>query len=53
MAKTLFLASRMAVEYIKGVQSEGVAATVKHFACNNQELERDFVDTKVDERALK
>lgn len=47
-----FLASRMAVEYIKGVQSEGVAATVKHFACNNQEYERMFVNVKVDERAL-
>ncbi len=47
-----FLASRMTVDYIKGVQSEGVAATVKHFACNNQEHERMFVDTKVDERTL-
>ncbi|MCX6121239.1 MAG: glycoside hydrolase family 3 C-terminal domain-containing protein [Ignavibacteriales bacterium] len=46
------LTSRMAVDYIKGVQSEGVAATVKHFACNNQEYERMFVDTKVNERAL-
>ncbi len=46
------LAARMAVEYIKGVQSEGVAATVKHFACNNQEYERAFVDVKVDKRAL-
>ncbi|MCX6151255.1 MAG: glycoside hydrolase family 3 C-terminal domain-containing protein [Ignavibacteriales bacterium] len=47
-----YLASRMAVDYIKGVQSEGVAATVKHFACNNQEDQRMFVDTKVDERTL-
>ena len=47
-----YLASRMAVEYIKGVQSEGVAATVKHFACNNQEYERMFVDVKVDDRAF-
>jgi beta-glucosidase len=47
-----YLASRMAVDYIKGVQSEGVAATVKHFACNNQEYERMFVDVQVDERAL-
>ncbi len=47
-----FLASRMTVDYIRGVQSEGVAATVKHFACNNQEHERMFVDTKVDERTL-
>jgi beta-glucosidase len=47
-----YLAARMAVEYIRGVQSEGVAATVKHFACNNQEYERGFIDVKVDERAL-
>lgn len=47
-----FLASRMAVDYIKGVQKEGVAATVKHFAANNQEHERMFVDVMVSERAL-
>ncbi|MGE5410442.1 MAG: glycoside hydrolase family 3 C-terminal domain-containing protein, partial [Clostridiales bacterium] len=47
-----FLTSSMTVPYIKGVQSENVAATVKHFACNNQEYERDFVDVKVDDRAL-
>ena len=42
----------MGVEYIKGVQSENVVATVKHFACNNQEHQRDFVNTLVDKRAL-
>jgi beta-glucosidase len=47
-----YLTSRLTVEYIKGVQKEGVAACVKHFACNNQEHQRDFVDVKVDERAL-
>ena len=47
-----YLASRMAVSYIEGVQSEGVAATVKHFAANNQEYERMFVDVQVDHRAL-
>jgi len=47
-----FLTSRMAVEYIKGLQSEGVAATVKHFAVNNQEHERMFVDAQISERAL-
>ncbi len=47
-----FLASRLAVEYIKGVQKEGVAATIKHFAANNQEHERMFVDALVSERAL-
>jgi len=47
-----FLASRMAVEYIKGVQKENVAATVKHFAVNNQEYERGFTDVLISSRAL-
>jgi beta-glucosidase len=47
-----YLTSRMAVAYVKGVQSEGVIATVKHFAANNQEFERHRVDVKVSERAL-
>lgn len=47
-----YLASRMAVAYIKGVQGEGVIGTVKHFAANNQEFERTRVDVKVSERAL-
>ena len=47
-----YLASRMAVSYIEGVQSEGAAATVKHFAANNQEYERGFVDEKIDYRTL-
>jgi beta-glucosidase len=40
------------VAYIKGVQSEGVIATVKHFAANNQEFERHRINAVVDERAL-
>ena len=47
-----YLTSRLAVAYIKGVQGEGVIATVKHFAGNNQEFERHRVNVKVDERAL-
>ena len=47
-----FLTSRIAVNYIKGVQQENVVATVKHFAANNQEYQRDFVNTIVDERTL-
>lgn len=47
-----YLASRLAVAYIKGVQGEGVIATVKHFAANNQEFERHRVNAIVDERAL-
>lgn len=47
-----YLTSRIAVDYIKGVQKENVAATIKHFAANNQEHQRDFVNTIVSERAL-
>lgn len=47
-----FLAARMAVAYIRGVQDEGVIASVKHFAANNQEEERNTIDVKVDERTL-
>src|SRR5664279_6588958 len=47
-----YLASRLVVGYIKGVQGEGVIATVKHFAANNQEFERHRIDEKIDERTL-
>ncbi|HXM59700.1 MAG TPA: glycoside hydrolase family 3 C-terminal domain-containing protein [Terriglobales bacterium] len=47
-----YLAARMGVAYIKGVQGEGVIATVKHFAANNQEFERHRVDESIDERTL-
>ncbi len=48
-----FLAARMAAAYVKGVQSEMVVATTKHFACNNQEFERDFTNVTISERALR
>jgi beta-glucosidase len=47
-----YLTSRLAVAYIKGVQGEGVIATVKHFAANNEEFERHRINVIVDERAL-
>ena len=47
-----YLAARMGVAYIQGVQGEGVIPSVKHFAANNQEFERHRVDAAVDERAL-
>ncbi len=47
-----YLTSRLAVSYVKGVQSERVVATTKHFAVNNQETDRMFVDAVVDTRAL-
>jgi beta-glucosidase len=48
-----FLTSRMAVSYIQGVQSNEVAACVKHFAANNQEWERGTINVEMDERALR
>jgi beta-glucosidase len=47
-----FLSSQVAVNYITGVQSQGVVATVKHFAANNQEYDRNFISSDIDERTL-
>ena len=48
-----YLSARLGVSYIQGVQGVGAAACIKHFACNNEEVDRDFVDVKVGERALR
>lgn len=48
-----FLVSRMAVAYVKGIQSRGVGTSTKHLACNNQERDRFTVDVRVDERVLR
>lgn len=47
------LSSAMAAAWIRGVQSQGVAASLKHLAVNNQETLRFSVDAVVDERALR
>ncbi|KGO80226.1 glycosyl hydrolase family 3 [Flavobacterium beibuense F44-8] len=52
MGEDPFLAGEMVVPYIKGVQSNGVATCVKHFALNNQETNRHGVNVIVDDRAL-
>ena len=52
MGEDPFLISRMLIPYIKGVQSNGVAACVKHFALNNQEIDRGHINVIVDDRAL-
>lgn len=48
-----FLSGRMAVGFIRGIQSQGVAACVKHFAANNQETDRNNIDVAMDERTLR
>jgi beta-glucosidase len=48
-----FLAAAMVVPYVEGVQSQGVIATVKHYALNNQEYNRHNVSVDVDERTLR
>ncbi|WP_312079060.1 glycoside hydrolase family 3 C-terminal domain-containing protein [Chryseobacterium sp.] len=52
MGEDPYLTSKMVVPYIKGVQSNGVATSVKHFALNNQEMFRHTSNVIVDDRAL-
>ena len=48
-----YLASELVVPFVRGVQSQGVIATVKHFAANNQEINRQNINVIVTERALR
>ena len=48
-----WLASEMAVAYIKGVQSTGVGATIKHFVGNESEYQRMLISSEISERALR
>lgn len=52
MGEDPYLAARMVVPYIQGVQQNGVAACVKHFALNNHEVNRHNTNVIVDDRAL-
>ena len=53
MGEDPYLTSRMAVGKIKGIQSQGTMACVKHYLGNNQEFERNFVNVEMDERTLR
>ena len=53
MGEDPFLAGKMAVPYIHGLQNNGVAACVKHYALNNEERHRHKTDVEVSERALR
>ncbi len=52
MGEDPYLAGQMVVPYVKGVQEQGVAACVKHFAVNNQEFQRTQSNSVVDDRTL-
>ncbi|MGX7076041.1 glycoside hydrolase family 3 protein [Globicatella sanguinis] len=47
------LTGKLAAQYVKGIQKQGIAATPKHFAVNSQELRRMSNDSIVDERTLR
>ncbi|PKB16433.1 glycoside hydrolase family 3 C-terminal domain-containing protein [Flavobacterium sp. 5] len=53
MSEDPFLNKKIAVPLIVGLQDNDVMACVKHFAANNQETNRDFVDVQIGERALR
>ncbi|MCD8185761.1 MAG: glycoside hydrolase family 3 C-terminal domain-containing protein, partial [Rikenellaceae bacterium] len=52
MGEDPYLVAQMVVPYIQGVQRNGVAATLKHYALNNQETWRNHIDVQVSDRAL-
>ena len=52
MGEDPYLAGRMVIPYIQGVQQNGVAACVKHYALNNQERWRGHIDVQISDRAL-
>lgn len=53
MGEDPYLSSQMCVPYIRGVQQNGVAACVKHYALNNQEWQRWTISSECSERALR
>ena len=48
-----YLAGRLAIGYVEGVQENGIGVCLKHFACNNQEIRRITSNSVLDERTLR
>ena len=53
MSEDPYLTARVAVAYVRGVQSEGVASCIKHFVGNDTEFERNTIDSRIDERTMR
>lgn len=53
MSEDPYLTSRVAVAYVRGLQSQGVASCIKHFVGNDTEFERNTIDSRIDERTLR
>lgn len=53
MGEDPYLTAEMAVAYVQGVQSQGVASCIKHFVCNDTEFERMSIDSQVDMRTMR
>ena len=52
MGEDPYLAAQTSTQYIKGVQSQGVSATIKHFMGNNSDYDRDHISNNMDERTM-
>lgn len=48
-----YIAGKIAAGYIRGLQSKGVAASLKHFAANSQEVDRGGISSEMDERTMR
>lgn len=53
MSEDPYLTSQMATGYVKGVQDQDVAVSVKHYIANNQEIDRNSINVEMNERALR
>ncbi|KAL3459531.1 glycoside hydrolase superfamily [Aspergillus heterothallicus] len=49
----VLLGPTLATQYVRGLQEQGIGATIKHYACNEQETRRFTIDARVSERALR